>query len=332
MPTCEFAIDYTNSFRKHEVPDKAAVQNPKRSCRRYSIPVSDGAKLSAKALYPLPDESYNPEIGGEPGARANAHGRHASCGAGGAPAVGVAHLYRWAHNMKITTYLLFLLVPALVATAETFRQFPEHQFSLVLPSGFTELKGNRVPVGLEAVYIDGDPDDGQAHIVISIQMMNGSIGQDSHLTKEQIPQNLREKGFSVGRLKWRDHSIDSINGQLTQSGIDLITIAAQVPLAPRALQLNFAGPLAQKEKIESLAQKTVASVIGLSNWEGPVMRKLSTTERIVSLIKGLAGLFITCAVVILLYRVIRKKKGPNQAPEPTPTAVTPPAGQEARQP
>ena len=28
----------------------------------------------------------------------------------------------------------------------------------------------------------------------------------------------------------------------------------------------------------------------------------------------------------------QKKKSPNQAPEPTPTAVTPPAGQEARQP
>ena len=27
-----------------------------------------------------------------------------------------------------------------------------------------------------------------------------------------------------------------------------------------------------------------------------------------------------------------QKSGANQAPEPTPTAVTPPAGQEARQP
>jgi len=37
--------------------------------------------------------------GAEPGARANAHDCHASCGAGGAPAVGVAHLYRWAKEM-----------------------------------------------------------------------------------------------------------------------------------------------------------------------------------------------------------------------------------------
>ena len=38
----------------------------------------------------------------EPVARANAHDCHASCGAGGAPAVGVAHLNRSAHNPMTT--------------------------------------------------------------------------------------------------------------------------------------------------------------------------------------------------------------------------------------
>ena len=58
------------------------------------MPVSDGAKLSEEETHPLPDDPISPKIGGEPGARANAHGRHASCEAGGAPAVGAAHLYR----------------------------------------------------------------------------------------------------------------------------------------------------------------------------------------------------------------------------------------------
>ena len=33
-----------------------------------------------------------------------------------------------------------------------------------------------------------------------------------------------------------------------------------------------------------------------------------------------------------VYRIVTAKNRPNQAPEPTPTTVTPPAGQESRQP
>jgi len=41
---------------------------------------------------------------------------------------------------------------------------------------------------------------------------------------------------------------------------------------------------------------------------------------------------ITLHCIHLEHVVISVKKKPNQAPEPTPTTVTPPAGQEARQP
>jgi hypothetical protein len=37
-------------------------------------------------------------------------------------------------------------------------------------------------------------------------------------------------------------------------------------------------------------------------------------------------------VASYIVRGMKKTTEPNQAPEPTPTAVTPPAGQEARQP
>jgi zinc transporter ZupT len=47
---------------------------------------------------------------------------------------------------------------------------------------------------------------------------------------------------------------------------------------------------------------------------------------------GLYAVFREAVVEPKIRRSIEKRKQPNQAPEPTPTTVTPPAGQEARQP
>jgi hypothetical protein len=51
--------------------------------------------------------------------------------------------------------------------------------------------------------------------------------------------------------------------------------------------------------------------------------------------KYILGVLIGLTVFFVGYffrYITEMKKGPNQAPEPTPTAVTPPARQEARQP
>jgi len=45
----------------------------------------------------------------------------------------------------------------------------------------------------------------------------------------------------------------------------------------------------------------------------------------------LVGVFAE-PVASYIAKRMKSQKEPNQAPEPTPTAVTPPAGQEARQP
>ena len=45
---------------------------------------------------------------------------------------------------------------------------------------------------------------------------------------------------------------------------------------------------------------------------------------------GISVNLVALAVALVCVRALRKK--PNQAPEPTPTTATPPAGQEARQP
>lgn len=219
--------------------------------------------------------------------------------------------------------LTLLLVSSV--SAETFRHFEEHGASLVVSDGFVEVAPERVPEGLETLFLNGDPDDDIPDMGISVQMLNGTIAPNTHLALSDIPQELRDQGYSVERMKWRNFSIDAIKATVMQSGIKVSSIVVQVPLEPKALQLGFAAPSDRMAELEAIATKTVLSVVGSTNWEGaPLPRKLSTSERVVSGVKGLVQLALVCTVVIFLVRRFRKKKSTSESVDSTDVSNTSP--------
>lgn len=209
--------------------------------------------------------------------------------------------------MKCFYLGLLLGLTALTAGGSTFRQFPEHNISVVIPDGFTEVEAAQVPAGYLAMYATGNPAEEGPRTVIAFELMRGTIGRES-MTTAHLPQSHRDAGFTFGRIKWRDHVVDTINGVIEQDGGAVATVAAQVPLAPKALQISFAGPVAAKAEINKVAASVVGSVTGVSNWDGPVMRKMSLEERVVSLVRGLVGLTLICGAAIYIYRRCSKKK------------------------
>jgi phage tail protein X len=200
-----------------------------------------------------------------------------------------------------------LLILATLNTSAAFRQFPEHNISVVIPDGFTEMETSRVPAGYLAMYANGNPADEGTKTVIGFELMRGTIGRDP-LTTADLPQSHRAAGFTVGKIKWRDYFVDTINGVVDQEGGAVATIAAQVPIAPKAFQITIAGPVAEKTQINKIAASVVGSVIGNSNWDGPVMRKMSVQERTASFVKGIMGLALICGAAIYIYRRCSKKK------------------------
>lgn len=210
--------------------------------------------------------------------------------------------------MKKYLALFCFCAAALHARAEGFRQFPEHQMSLVVPKGFTEFKSDRAPANALAVYTNGDPNAGKPFQLFSLEMLGGTIPKNSHLELNQLPKAVRDQGLTLGRMRWSGYSVDILEGVVTQNGQTMATVVAQIPLAPRALQISFAGPADQRADLQKLANQVVGSVIGLSNWDGPVMRKLSMAERAEKLTSGLLSLGLICAAAIYIYRRFRKKK------------------------
>ncbi len=208
--------------------------------------------------------------------------------------------------MKRFYSLCLLSLACLTASGSTFRQFPEHNISVVIPDGFTEVQAAQVPAGYLAMYANGDPAVEGPKTVIGFELMRGTIGRDP-LTTAHLPQSHRDAGFTVGKIKWRGYLVDTINGVVDQEGGAVVSIAAQVPLAPKALQISFAGPVAEKAEINKVAASVVGSVMGVSNWDGPVMRKMSIQERTASFVKGLLGLVFICGLAIYIYRKKFKK-------------------------
>jgi hypothetical protein len=200
--------------------------------------------------------------------------------------------------------LLAAAVISLRGEASTFRRFPEEGFSLVIPDGFSELTGSRVPAGARAAYAEGDIRDGRAHAVIALQILNGLIGKDEHLTADQLAHAHPGIEWSVGRMTWKKHAIDSFGAVMTQNGIQLFSIAAQVPLAPKALQITVVGPLDQKDAISADAARLVSSVTGETNWEGPVLAPVNTWKAVQGIVVSLIELAVVCAFVVLVYRRI----------------------------
>ena len=79
----------------------------------------------------------------------------------------------------------------------------------------------------------------------------------------------------------------------------------------------------------------VAVLVGLSISEAVFPSRSDLVGRFILCIVlsvGLYAIFREAVVEPKIRRSIEKRMQPNQSPEPTPTTVPPPAGQEARQP
>lgn len=211
------------------------------------------------------------------------------------------------------TLVLGLLLVTTI-TAQSFRQFEDYGASVIIPDGFVEAEPARVTDGLTALYIKGDPNDDVPDLGFSIQFLPGTLAPNTHLSASDFSKEVQDLGFYVERMNWGDHAVDVIRGSVVQEGIEVSSIVVQIPLEPNALQLNFAAPSERIEELEAIAQQTLASVVGSTNWDGiPRVRKMTTSERVVSGIKGTVQLALVCIGAILLVRAFRKKRSTTAA-------------------
>jgi hypothetical protein len=134
--------------------------------------------------------------------------------------------------------------------------------------------------------------------MISLQDLGGTIGREDLSKKQDKPA-----GVTLEKTHWQSFDIDVFKVEETTGKVTNITLNAQVPLKPRAIQVSVMGPAAEEASLRQEMQAIVTSVAGTSNW-------LTPDERVSRLAAGGGRLaFVSafvCVLVIGIVKVVRK--------------------------
>lgn len=110
-------------------------------------------------------------------------------------------------------------------------------------------------------FVDAPPPNHS--IVISIGRMGGVLPRDAALDENHMAQ-----GATPLTLHWNDHAIGGMRMQQTVAGVAVVTLVAQVPLSPQALQITVGGDPADEKEMLDLLQRLLTDLKGRSNWSG----------------------------------------------------------------
>lgn len=130
--------------------------------------------------------------------------------------------------------------------------------------------------------------------LITIEDMKGVIGRDEFPKPSDIPNNVR-----VEKLPWKTFEVLLFVVSEVEAGVPTVTLNAQVPLKPSAVQVTVHGPQRDEAQLRQELKAIVASVEGPSNW-------LNSEERITRLSHGVGKLCLWgCLGVIAVAGAIK---------------------------
>lgn len=133
-------------------------------------------------------------------------------------------------------------------------------FTAVLPDGLDDMSKQ---VAVESLVSRGTvhaPKNGLIEYII-VQDLHGRLGREDLSKRINIPQNA-----SLEKTKWKDFDIDLFRIIENVKSVSFLTLNAQVPLKPHAIQITVSGPAADESKLRNEMQKILASVDGPTNW------------------------------------------------------------------
>jgi hypothetical protein len=136
----------------------------------------------------------------------------------------------------------------------------EFNFSATLPDGYTDVSGQARAKCLVAQQKIETTTSGHIETVILLDL-KGAIGREDLSKEGKIPANA-----SLEKTEWKSFKIDVIRVIENIGGVSFVTLNAQVPLKPHAIQVSVAGPASDETKLRADLLAIVASVDGPTNW------------------------------------------------------------------
>jgi hypothetical protein len=190
-----------------------------------------------------------------------------------------------------------------VASATPFRD-EAHGLSLDVPADYHDFPTTRGP-GVIGTWSRGE----QGHddfAVLQLQGLGGTVGREpiDHPIAERAARATLPAGvdatFAYRKTRW--HTFD-LELMVTHVAADppMVVLAAQIPLAKEAVQVNVIGPATGEARLSADLDHVLASLDGRSNW-------LTDDERSRRLGTGVGfGLGAVVGAILIVRRVRRRR-------------------------
>jgi hypothetical protein len=176
----------------------------------------------------------------------------------------------------------------------------EHGLSLVVPDGFVDLPSAMGPRTLHA-YQRGNPTEG-SFAMVELRSLGGTIGRepiDRAMVENAANQAARAQGaeisgFDYRKTKWKSFDLDLMVVWMGAGEDKVVTLAAQVPLAKQAVQVQIVGPATEEARIRQDLDAFLAGLDGKSNW----LSEDERGEKISRLIGTAVGVLLGLGIVV----------------------------------
>jgi hypothetical protein len=146
-------------------------------------------------------------------------------------------------------------------------------FSFRVPQGYRDFPAGRSGPKVLHAFATGEP-SAEGTRLLRVEALGGVIGR-GELDRPVVEQAARDsvkglsvevRGFEYAKLRWKSFDCDLVVTRLGAGGREVVTLGAQVPLAPEAIQLYLAGPAADEAELRATLQTLLGSLEGRSNW------------------------------------------------------------------
>jgi uncharacterized protein with PQ loop repeat len=132
-------------------------------------------------------------------------------------------------------------------------------FSATFPDGLADLSSQTKVKSLVSL---GNIDNPKAKVeMIVLQDLGKPMGREDIASASDIPQNA-----SLEKRPWKGFDIDVFRVSEKINSVEFVTLNAQIPLKPHAIQLTVSGPASDEGKLRKDLNTIVASINGPSNW------------------------------------------------------------------
>jgi len=153
-------------------------------------------------------------------------------------------------------------------------------FSVTLPDRLPDFS---METRVKSLVSRGNLDASKGPVeMIIIQDLGGPIGREDLSKKADKPQNV-----TLEKTGWKSFQIDLFRVVENIRSVPFVTLNAQVPLKPHAIQLTVSGPVSDEDKLRTELQTVLASVNGRTNWLTDEERRARPTTNWLAVMAGL---------------------------------------------